>query len=124
MDVSYLGTVWTEVQRAETMLFQSAFRTHIEDYRAMMASLEGPPDSVSIMIRIVSGFNPQRIRAADYLQRYPFSSLEAITVELETCVEHELMTRKPSGVYAATEITLSRDDLVSGIPGVHQAHVE
>lgn len=93
-------------------------------YTAADSDVRARADSVSIMIRIVSGFNPQRIRAADYLQRYPFSSLEAITVELETCVEHELMTRKPGGVYAATEITLSRDDLVSGIPGVHQAHVE
>jgi hypothetical protein len=104
MNDSYLGIVWTEVQRAETMLFQSAFQTNIEDYRAMMTSLKGPPDSVAIMIRMVSGFNSQRIRVADYLQRYPFSSLEVITAELETCVEHELMTRKPNGEYAATEI--------------------
>lgn len=104
MNTSYLGTVWTEVQRAETLLFQSAVRTHIEDYRAIINSLKFPPDLVHIMIRMVSGFNSQRIRAADYLQRYLFSDLEAITAKLESCVEHELMARKPDGVYVATEI--------------------
>jgi hypothetical protein len=103
MNTSYLGTVWTEVQRAETLLFQSAVRTHIDDYQAIIKSLNFPPDSLNIMIRVMSGFNSQRIRAEDYLQRYPFSDPEAITAKLETCVEHELMSRKPCGVYVATE---------------------
>ena len=103
MNSSYLGTVWTEVQRAETLLFQSAVRTHIEDYQAIIKSLNFPPESLNIMIRLISGFNSQSTRAEDYLQRYPFSDLEAVTAKLETCVEHELMSRKSDSVYVATE---------------------
>jgi len=78
---------WTELQRAETLLFHAAAVCHRNGMRALFDGFEvdGPPRD--LLIRAGCGFPPDALQPEDYLARYPFSSVDGIRGLLEKLVE-------------------------------------
>jgi len=83
---------WPQLQRVETLLVHAGQRQRREQARHLMDGC--PVNGVDrvYLTRFVSGFDRSGIRAADYLVRYPFSSLEEIDAALGRLCDVGLMT--------------------------------
>jgi hypothetical protein len=97
-----MAQAWTSFQRTETLLIKAAAQQN----PAMRASLfEGSDLDVSarqLFVRMACGFDPGHLSAADYLQRYPFSSIEAIQAGLGHLAEYNVVSANGDGAYAVT----------------------
>jgi len=78
---------WTELQRAETLLFHAAAVRHPRAFRALFDGFEVEGAARNLLIRAGSGFPANALRPEDYLGRYPFSSVGAIRAVFEELVE-------------------------------------
>ncbi len=94
---------WTELQRAETLLFHAAAVRHPAAMRALFDGFEVEGPARNLLIRAGSGFPANALRAADYLARYPFSSIGAIRTVLDQLVDLGLASSRDSSDYALTE---------------------
>jgi Mn-dependent DtxR family transcriptional regulator len=77
--------------------------------------------AIALLTRMVCGFNPKRLRAADYFVRYPFSSVEAIEAGLEHLAEYGLVAAQGEDRYALTALG---ERLVRGWMRVVESRVE
>ncbi|MFX1474971.1 MAG: hypothetical protein ACFFCO_05825 [Promethearchaeota archaeon] len=95
---------WIQLQRAETLLFGAAVMPQMNRYRKILAGFKLEANLAGWLIRLVNGFNPNHITAQDYLQRYPFSSLDAIRDILNQLTDRGHLQSKSKGVYMATTL--------------------
>jgi hypothetical protein len=95
---------WTYVQRAETLLIRAAAHQNPGLRAQLFDEFELDEAARALLVRMACGFDPQNLRARDYLVRYPFSSLEAIQSGLEHLVECGVAVAKGDGNYAVTEL--------------------
>jgi len=98
-----LRGTWVAVQKAETMLVTTGVRLRPKDAPDLREGLEMDRALRPLFSRAVYGFNPQEIRAADYLTRYPFSSVDAIERQLRALVEAGVFTGPHGDAYAVTD---------------------
>jgi len=94
--------LWTDLQMAETLLFQAAAVTHREGMRTLFDGIDVEGPCRDLMIRAGSGFPTEGFRPEDYVVRYPFSNAEAIRAILEELVELGFATLE-AGAYAWTD---------------------
>jgi hypothetical protein len=95
---------WTSVQRAETLLVQAAVHQNPTLRTRLFDEFELDETARQLLVRMTCGFDPQNLRARDYLVRYPFSSVEAIESGLEHLVECDVAVTRGDGNYAATAL--------------------
>ena len=98
-----LRETWVAVQKAETRLVETGVRLRPKDAPSLREGLEIAPDLRQVFARAVYGFDSRKIRAADYLIRYPFSSADAIEEQLRTLVEADVFTGPHGDAYAVTD---------------------
>jgi len=98
-----LRETWVAVQKAETRLVETGVRLRPKDAPDLREGLEIAPELRQVFARTVYGFDPKRIRAEDYLVRYPFSSADAIERQLRALVEAGVFTGPHGDAYAVTE---------------------
>jgi hypothetical protein len=98
-----LREAWGAVQKAETMLVTTGLRLRPKDAPSLREGLEIAPDLRQVFARTVYGFNPRKIRAAEYLIRYPFSGVAAIERQLRALVEAGVFTGPYGDAYAVTD---------------------
>ena len=98
-----LRETWVAVQKAETMLVTTGVRLRPKDAPDLREGLEIAPDLRQVFARTVYGFDPKRIRAEDYLVRYPFSGVGAIEQQLRALVEAGVFTGPHGDAYAVTD---------------------
>ena len=94
---------WTELQRAETLLFHAAAVRHGEGMRALFDGSEVHGPSRNLLIRAGCGFPPNALRSEDYLVRYPFSSAEGIRSLFAELVEAGVARESEEAGFALTE---------------------
>ena len=70
--------VWTNVQKAESLLVGAAVTLNPTTLRDYFGQFEVDIDLLGLADRMVCGFDPDHFSSQDYLVRYPFSSLPAI----------------------------------------------
>jgi hypothetical protein len=97
-----LQTLWPNLQRAETLMIFAAVGHHRAMFQAYLDQVNLEESTRSLLIRLACGFDPDRLCAADYFSRYPFSSLSAIQAGLDHLAGQELVVAKGSGHYALT----------------------
>ncbi len=116
-----LKDVWTNIQKTETLMMQTA-RKHSPSVIAEYFKEFGlERKTLSLLIRMACGFDPDRLSAADYFVRYPFSSVEAIQAGLDDMVACDLAVAKGDGAFALTELGKS---IVSGSTDAAGAMIE
>jgi len=93
--------LWTDLQMAETLLFQAAAVTHPAGMRTLFDGIEAKGPARNLLIRAGSGFPASGLRPEDYVARYPFSSSEAVRALLEELVDLGFASRK-ADAYAWT----------------------
>jgi len=98
-----LRETWVAVQKAETMLVMTGVRLRPKDAPSLRGGLEIAPELQQVFARTVYGFDPKRIRAQDYLVRYPFSSVNAIERQLRALVDAGVFTGPHCDAYAVTD---------------------
>ena len=98
-----LRETWAAVQKTETMLVTTGVRLRPKDAPNLREGLEIASELRQVFARTVYGFNPRAIRAADYLVRYPFSSVNAIERQLRALVEAGVFTGPHGDAYAVTD---------------------
>jgi hypothetical protein len=94
---------WTELQRAETLLFRAAAVRRPDAFHALFDGFEVEGAARNLLIRAGSGFPADALRPADYLARYPFSTVGAIRALLEELVESGVAEEAADGAFALTE---------------------
>jgi hypothetical protein len=94
---------WTELQRAETLLFRAAVVRHPKAVRGLFDGFEVEGAARNLLIRAGSGFPANALRPEDYLGRYPFSSVGAIRAVFEELVESGGATEVADDAFALTE---------------------
>jgi hypothetical protein len=99
-----LKDVWPSIQKAETLLVQAGARQNPSMVRKYFEEFDLDEKAQSLLVRMACGFNPEKLCAADYFIRYPFSSVEAIQAGLGHLVECKLAVAKGDGYYALTEL--------------------
>ncbi len=95
--------IWTELQRAETLLFHAAAFRHPKALRALFDGFEVGGPARNLLIRAGSGFPANALRAEDYFARYPFSSVEGIRAVFEELVESGVAEDVANDAFALTE---------------------
>jgi len=98
-----LRDVWASLQKVETMLVQTGMRLRPEGGPDLREGLDLPASLRPLFARSIYGFDPRRIRATDYLVRYPFSSTDAIERQLAELAEIGVLTGPQDGAYAVTD---------------------
>ena len=98
-----LRETWVSVQKAETRLVTTGVRLRPKDAPSLREGLEIAPDLRQVFARAVYGFDPKRIRAQDYLVRYPFSSVNAIERQIRALVDAGVFTGPRGDAYAVTD---------------------
>lgn len=94
---------WTELQRAETLLFRAAAALHPKAFRALFDGFEVEGAARNLLIRAGSGFPANALRPEDYLGRYPFSSVGAIRAVFEELVEAGVAEETEDEAFGLTE---------------------
>ena len=94
---------WTELQRAETLLFHAAAVCHPDGMRALFDGFDLDGPSRNLLIRAGCGFPPDALRPEDYLARYPFSNIEGIQGLFEELVEIGVARESDDDGFALTE---------------------
>lgn len=102
-DPSLLDT-WTSVQRAETLLVRTAVQRNPALMSQLFTGVELDRAAQALLTRMASGFDPQNLRAGDYLVRYPFSSVETIESGLEHLVDCGVAVARGEGRYALSAL--------------------
>jgi hypothetical protein len=95
---------WTPIQRAETLLVRAAAHQNPALRSRLFDEFELDGTARQLLVRMACGFDPNNLRAGDYLLRYPFSSVEAIRAGLDHLVGFEVAVPKSDGGYAVTEL--------------------
>jgi len=85
--------LWTQLQRAETLLVHATAACVPERRAALMDGFDAPRDVLHLLHRVGSGFPRDEIRPEDYLARYPFSDLQLIRAEFARLASHGLLVR-------------------------------
>ena len=98
-----LRSTWVAVQKAETMLVTTGVRLRPKDAPSLREGPEIAPELRQVFARAVYGFNPREIRAADYLVRYPFSSVNAIERQFRALVDAGVFAGPHGDAYAVTD---------------------
>ena len=99
----HLHETWMQVQRAETLLVQTAAYTFQEQYRNILADVPLERDSLRLLLRTTYGLNQNGFRPEDYLVRYPFSSTAAIRAGLEKLIYAGYMVKTGDNLFAPNE---------------------
>ncbi len=99
-----LRDTWISVQRAETLLVHAATRQNPTALRDFSAQFDLDGKARALLSRMACGFDPQHLTAADYLVRYPFSSILTIQAGLDRLVEYNVTVAQGDGIYAVTEL--------------------
>ena len=94
---------WTELQRAETLLFRAAAVRQPRAFRALFDGFEVDGAARNLLIRAGSGFPANALRPEDYFGRYPFSSVGAIRAVFEELVESGVAAEVADDAFALTE---------------------
>ncbi len=95
-----LHETWTQVQRAETLLVQTAAFSNRQQYRSILADVSLERTSLRFLLRTSYGLNQNGFRPEDYLVRYPYSSAAAIRAELEKLVAAGYAVKTGDNVFA------------------------
>lgn len=98
-----LRETWVAVQKAETMLVTTGVRLRPKDAPSLREGLGISPELRQVFARAAYGFDPKRIRAQDYLTRYPFSSVNAIEQQLRALADAGVFTGPHGDAYAVTD---------------------
>ena len=102
--IERLRAAWAGVRKAESLLVQAAVRLRPEDAPGLREGLEMiEPVLRAVFSRTAYGFDPRGIRAADYLTRYPFSSIAAVERQLRALVGVGVLTGPHGDAYVLTE---------------------
>jgi hypothetical protein len=95
---------WDSVRKAETMLVQAGVRLRPKDAPSLRDGLEIDRALRPLFARAAYGFDPRKIRAGDYLMRYPFSSAGVIERQFRSLVDAGVLTGPHGGPFALTEV--------------------
>lgn len=95
-----LEETWIQVQRAETLLVQSAVYSNLQQYRAILADVPLERDLLQLLVRTTYGLNRNGFHPEDYQVRYPYSSVSAIQEALEALVAAGYMNKLGDHVFA------------------------
>ena len=98
-----LRETWVAVHKAEGRLVRTGMRLRPKDAPDLREGLEIAPDLQQVFARTIYGFAPKRIRAQDYLARYPLSNVNAIERQLRALVEAGVFTGPHGDAYAVTD---------------------
>ncbi len=99
-----LRETWAGIRKAESMLVQAGMRLRPKDAPSLREGLERiDPPLRPLFARAAYGFNPQEIRAVDYVTRYPFSSVAAVERQLEALVQAGVLTGPHGDAFALTD---------------------
>jgi hypothetical protein len=90
------------------MLVQAGVRLRPRDGPNPREGVEIDPALRPLFFRAAYGFDPRRIRAVDYLTRYPFSSVRAIERQLDLLVDAGVLTGPQGDAYALTDAADAR----------------
>jgi len=101
--IEQLRETWNAVRKAEARLVQTGVRLRPKDAPDLREGLQIAPDLQQVFARTVYGFDPKRIRAQDYLVRYPFSSVNVIELQLRALVDAGVFTGPHGDAYAVTD---------------------
>jgi hypothetical protein len=98
---------WKELQKAETLLVQTSIKYNKEQSGEIFANVTLERPLLILLIRTSSVLNIKGFTANDYLIRYPFSSTELITVELEKLVAQGFISKRDnSSIYLISKTGL------------------
>jgi len=98
-----LREAWVALQKAETMLVQTGGKLRPPEAPALFEGVELERTLRPLLVRLGCGFDPQHLRAKDYLTRYPFSSLEAIEEDLRRLDCAGMLDGLPDGGFVLTD---------------------
>lgn len=98
-----LQETWIQVQRAETLLIQTAAYANREQYRAIFANVSLKRDPLQLLLRTTYGCNLNGFQPEDYLARYPYSSVAAIQAALEELVAAGFMDKLGLQLFAPND---------------------
>ncbi len=98
-----LRETWVAVQKAETMMVTTGLRLRPKDEPIVSGGPEIDRALRPLFARSAQCFDPRRIRAADYLTRYPFSGVDAIERQLRALVDASVLTGPHGGAFAVTD---------------------
>jgi hypothetical protein len=98
-----LRDIWVSLQKAETMLVQTAVQLRPRGEPVVSVGPDLDPALRPLFARSAHCFDTQRIRAVDYLSRFPFSSIDAIEGQLRSLVRADVLTGPHGDAYALTD---------------------
>ena len=99
-----LLSLWKELQKAETLLVQTSIKLNKDRNAKIFEGITLERPLLILLIRLSSGLNIEGFTADDYLIRYPFSTTELITREIEKLVElNYLEINVPNSTYKVAD---------------------
>ena len=99
-----MAQAWTSLQRIETLLIRAAAQQNPTMRARLFEESDLDVTVGQLLVRMACGFDPGHLTAADYLQRYSFSSIEAIQAGLERMAEHNVVSANGDSTYAVAEL--------------------
>jgi len=82
MSDNVLNQVWSQLQKAETDLMGAIRNQQPNIGRLVLGDFNLSNYDLMLFFRLASGFDIHNLSAHSYLQRYPFSSVQAIDEKL------------------------------------------
>ena len=99
--VERLKAVWEGLDKAESSLVGAGVRSNPELLATFFDGCLVSRNDFALLFRLAAGFDPDRLTSRDYLNRYPFSTLDLIDARLSALVEMDCLDYKRK-IYAVT----------------------
>lgn len=124
MNMKKQRAVWSSLHKAESLLAAAGVRRQPGKLQAFFEELPLARYDFALLFRLISGFDPQRLTADNYLVRYPFSTLQAIESSLRQLADEGWTKANGDGSYAATNggwslVRRYFEIVCRGIDGLH-----